>query len=550
MARSRIDSLRSCVYVNARAMKMEKAETTSVLTAKERVPLLEEEIAKLRQENAELRHNVEVFRRFAFEPSSEKRHVADPDAAGPPEQDHLFFAELVAEAYETAERHGIAASIEARPPKKTRKPSGRRNKFPDHVPEVTTRYELSEADRVCGCGCALHEIGVETARELERIEMTFVHVYERVKYACRTCEEGVITTPGPERPLGNGILGVGFLSYLINERFGNHMPYYRIEKKHAKEGVDVSRSVMQRSAARCAELLKPLYELLCSKVRAADVIFTDDTPVTIARPEDRSKGSKKGHVWIYLDREGNHAYDFTDSWKKEGPCNWLEAFEGHAHCDGYKGYDSIFERDDVIRVGCWAHARRKFIDAEESDPDVASEMIARIRMLYEIERRARDETLTDDERRALRQEDATPILEDLRARLFVLEASSLPKSPTGKAVAYALNQWDDLIVYLTDGRLEIDNNAAERAMRPLGVGRKNWLFFLNDNGAQAAMIILSLLRTAEAVDVNGIDYFRDVLVRIKSEPDLEKLLPQGWKEHFAGEVAERRSRALELFAGR
>lgn len=519
-------------------------------TAEERLPLLEAEIATLREQVKTLKHNVEVYRKMAFGPSSEKRRGTDPDAVGPPQQGHLFFADLVAEAHETAERHGIDVSIEAGPPKKTRKPNGRRSKFPDHVPSVTTKYELPEEQRVCRCGDPLHEIGVESARELERIELTFVHIYERAKYACRSCEEGITTAPGPDRPFAKGILGTGFLSYLINERFGNHMPYYRIEKKHAKEGVDVSRSVMERSVARIADKLRPLYDLLCSKVRAADVIFTDDTTVKIARPNDRSQGSKRGHVWIYLDREGHHAYDFTETWKKEGPCDWLATFEGYAHCDGYQGYDSIFARDNVTRVACLAHVRRKFIDAEGSDPDVAAEILARIRAIYAIETRARKGELTADEIKALRQEQAAPLLEELRARLFVLEASVLPQSPTGKAVSYALNRWDDLLVYLTDGRLEIDNNAAERAMRPLGIGRKNWLFFLNDNGADTAMVILSLLRTAEAVGVNGMDYFRDVLTRIDREPDLEKLLPRGWQEHFADPVGQQRSKALQLLTGK
>lgn len=530
-------------------MAKQDAATTPEMTAELRVPLLEAEIAKLRELVTDLKHNVEVYRKLAFGPSSEKRPVVDVDKAGPVQQGHLFFADLVAEAHETADRHGIDVSIEAAPPKTARKPTGRRKKFPDHVPTVTTKYELPEEQRVCGCGDPLHEIGVDSARELERLELTFVHVYERAKYACRSCEEGVTTAPGPDRPFSKGILGTGFLRYLINERFGNHMPYYRIEKKHAKEGVDVARSVLQRSVARCAEKLQPLYELLCSKVRAADIIFTDDTPVTIARPVDRAKGSKKGHVWIYLDREGHHAYDFTDSWKKEGPCDWLAAFEGYAHCDRYKGYDPIFERDGVVRVGCLAHVRRKFIDAEKSDPHVAAEILARIKAIYAIETQARKCGLTPEEIKALRNEKAAPLLEELRARLFVLEASALPKSPTGKAVAYALNQWEDLLVYLTDGRLEIDNNAAERAMRPLGVGRKNWLFFLNDNGAEAAMVVLSLLRTAEAVGVNGLDYFRDVLTRIDREPDLEKLLPRSWQEHFAEPIEQRRSQALKLLTG-
>ena len=549
---SLIGSRRSCVYKNAKARTMTKEYSTTVTeaTAEERLPLLEAEIVSLREQVKHLKHNVEVYRKMAFGPSSEKRRGPDPDASGPPQQGHLFLTDLVAEAHETAERHGIDVSIEAAPPKKARKPNGRRSKFPDHVPSVTTKYELPEDQRVCPCGDPLHEIGVESARELERLELTFVHVYERAKYACRSCEEGITTAPGPDRPFAKGILGTGFLSYLINERFGNHMPYYRIEKKHAKEGVDVSRSVMQRSIARCAEKLRPLYDLLCSKVRAADVLFTDDTPVTIARPNDRSQGSKKGHVWVYLDREGHHAYDFTETWEMEGPCNWLAEFKGYAHCDGYKGYKSIFKRDGLTRVGCLAHVRRKFIDAEKSDPAVAEEILARIRRIYAIETQARKGGLNADEIKALRQEKAAPLLEELRARLFVLETSAIPKSPTGRAVGYALNQWDDLLVYLTDGRLEIDNNAAKRAMRPLGIGRKNWLFFLNDNGAETAMVVLSLLRTAEAVGVNGLDYFRDVLTRIDREPDLEKLLPRGWLEHFAGPVEERRSEALRMLTGK
>lgn len=527
----------------------ETKSTTPTPTEGNDPTALHAEIARLNQLVADLKHNVEVYRRLAFGPSSEKRKT-DAEPALPHGQGHLFYADLVAEVADAAERNGVDATIEARPPKKPRKPRGRRSKFPAHVPEITTRYELPEAARFCGCGHDLHEIGVESAKELERIELTFVHVYERVKYACRSCTDGVRVAPGPDRALDKGILGTGFLSYLLNERFGNHMPYYRIEKKLGKEGLDVARSVLQRSAARCADELRPLYERLRAHVQRQRVIFTDDTPVTIAQPTGKAQGSKKGHVWIYLDRSGNHFYEFTDSWKKDAPEQWLAGFQGTVHCDKYKGYESTFDRDDVDRAGCWAHARRKFIDAESSDPDVAAEILARIRSLYAVEAEARDAELNDDERRDLRQRKTVPILTDLHARLAVLEASSLPKSPTGKAASYALRQWEDLTRFIDDGALELDNNSAERAMRPLGVGRKNWLFFLNDNGADAAMVIMSLLRTAEAMGLNAIEYFRDVLVRIKREPDLDKLLPAGWKEHFADEVANRRTRAYELLTGR
>ena len=283
------------------------------------------------------------------------------------------------------------------------------------------------------CGSPLHEMGFETTRELERIEITFVHRIERAKYACRSCEEGVRTAPGPDRPFEKGLLGRGFLAHLIVERFAHHMPYHRLEKKFSGEGLDVPRSTQERSMARCADRLRPLYDLLCEQVRRADVIFTDDTPVTIAQPRGQT-GPKQGRVWIYLDREGRHAYDFTESRSQDGPLEWLTGFKGYMHADAYPGYDKAFVPDGAIEVACWAHARRKFHEAQNTEPELAAEILARIRDLYEIERAAKDAELTDEQRKQLRQEEATPILEELRARLAVLETQVLPKSPLGKVL--------------------------------------------------------------------------------------------------------------------
>ncbi|MEM8760715.1 MAG: transposase, partial [Pseudomonadota bacterium] len=306
---------------------MTQSEKGTVATIEEAKALLAErdaELAKLREENEQLRHNVEAYRRMAFGPSSEKRRAAgsrEVDA----QQGWLFHQTVVAEAFETAERKGIDATICYAGPAKQKPRGGRRKKFPEHTPEMTTRYELPEDQRVCTCGSPLHEMGVETCRELERIEITFVHNIERVKYACRGCEEGVRTAPGPDRPFEKGLLGRGFLGHLVLERFGHHMPYHRLEKKFAGEGLDVCRSTQERSMARCAERLAPLYDLLCEQVRGANVIFTDDTPVTIAQPRGGGS-SKKGRVWIYLDREGRHAYDFTESRSQDGPLEWLTGF--------------------------------------------------------------------------------------------------------------------------------------------------------------------------------------------------------------------------------
>jgi len=502
------------------------------------------ELAKLHQEIADLRHNVEVYRKMAFGPSSEKRTPAKPEHVN---QGHLFFAELIADAERTAREKNLAGSISATAGKPRKKKGGRRKDFPEHLPRVTTRFELPEDQRTCKCGNPFHEIGCETTRELERIEVTLVHIIERAKYACRKCENGVMTAAGPDRPFEKGLLGVGFLANLLTERFGNHMPYNRLEKKYANEGMNLSRSVLERSAARCAKRLKPLYDLLSEQVREADVLFTDDTPVTIARPGDRAAGSKQGRIWIYLDRDGRHAYDFSDSRKSDVPMAWLGDYTGFVHADAYPGYDRAFVPGGATEVACWAHTRRKFVDAEKTEPELSAEVLSRIRELYAIERYAKDNELPDEDRQQLRQEKAMPILEELRARLDVLESKALPKSPLGRAIGYATRQWTALTTYTTDGRLSIDNNAAERALRSYAVGRKNWMFFQRDGGGETSAIVMSLLKTAEAAGVNPVTWFRDVLVRIDRERDFEKLLPHGWKAHFESEVEGARLEVVQRF---
>ena len=184
---------------------------------------------------------------------------------------------------------------------------------------MTTRYELPADQRVCACGNPLHVMGTESCREVERIEFVVQHVIEREKYGCRKCEQVVRVAPGPDRPFEKGLLGVGFLANVVTEHIVNHMPYYRLEQKDSREGVELGRALLERSVAKVAARLNPLHDLLRAKVRASELIFTDDTPVTIAQPGDRESGSKQGRVWIYLDRQSNHCYEFTDSREAKAP---------------------------------------------------------------------------------------------------------------------------------------------------------------------------------------------------------------------------------------
>lgn len=216
------------------------------------------------------------------------------------------------------------------------------------------------------------------------------------------------------------------------------------------------------------------------------------------------------------------------------------------HADALGNYDIFYESGLVTEAACWAHARRKFKDAASSDPKLAEEALELIGELYQVEKAAKSQGLDAKGLRALRQQHSVPQLERIHAWLGVTEALVLPKSPMAKAVRYALNQWDALKVYATDGRLEIDNNAAERALRPIAVGRKNWPFFQSQGGGKTAAIMMSLIQTAVAAGVNVKLYLRDVLQRIATESDVKKLLPHGWKQHFESEVEGRRNEIIEL----
>lgn len=493
------------------------------------------------------RHTIDVLTRIAFGRSSEKRRAPLPlEAAG---QGFLFHADLLAEARRTAAAKDVQGEIELTPPKKTRKPGGRRKKYPDHLLRVTTHYELPEDQRCCPqCGEGLHEMGDETTRELERLETAIVHEIRRRKYACRSCTDGVVTTPGPDRVIDKGILGPGFLASVAVERFGNHMPYNRLEKKYAAEGLDLSRSVLERSMAKCAAILKPLHDELRREVCRSPSIFTDDTPVTIARPRNQS-GSKQGRVWIYADREGRHDYDFTDSRKRDGPLRILGSYQGFIQADAYAGYDVLYLPDGATEVACWAHARRKFVDAEKTEPELAREAIERIGDLYAIEKSCTAAELDDDQRLAVRQEQALPVLDEIFAWMALKESEVLPKSPMAAALRYSLKLETALRRYASDGRLEIDNNRAERALRAVAVGRKNWMFFQTEGGGQTGTVLLSLVMTAKAIGLNPQTYLRDVLLRVARESDVTKLTPHGWKQHFAADVEAERQAAMAYFVG-
>jgi transposase len=500
-------------------------------------------IAHQSEEIARLEHNNEVLTKMIFGRKNEKRPPVGEAAL----QESLFLQEIAAEAARLAEKHGVEATVQvAAHTRQNQKKKGRRSSFPEHLPVIRTVSELKPEERTCACGGQLKEFGEEVSRELERVETTVVHEIARKKYACSSCKQGVVTAPWRGKVIEKGLLGPGFLSHLIVERFGNHLPYYRLENQYRSEGLDLSRSVLCESMGRCAELLEPIAEQIRQEILASPIVNTDDTPVTLAQSADG--GSRQARVWAYLDQKGRHWYEFTESRKRDGPARVFSEFTGYIQADAYRGYDRLFLPGGATEVGCWFHARRGFIKAETSDPVLSKEAIDRIRVLFKIEEAAVG--LSAEDRARLRQEKSAPLLEELRAWLDLTQTQVLPKGPMGEAITYVKNQWAALTEYLNDGRLEMTNNAAERAVKPFAIGRKNWLFFQREGGGKTASILMSLLMTAKAAGVHLGDYFKDVLLRI-SEPgtDVKSLTPHGWKERFEPEVAARRYEILKKLVG-
>jgi hypothetical protein len=274
------------------------------------------------------------------------------------------------------------------------------------------------------------------------------------------------------------------------------------------------------------------------RVLASAVIHTDDTPVPV---QEKGRGTtRQGRFWVYVgDRDHRYAvFDYTADRSRAGPLRWLRGYEGYLQADAYAGYQELYRTGRVTEVACWAHARRKFHDARMTMPGVCFEAIAWIRRLYEIEREARDRQLDAQMRHALRQERAVPLLEQIR--LWLHDQDVLPKSPTGQAIEYVRSRWEAFVRYTSSGILEIDNNAAENALRRVALGRKNWLFAGSDNGGDTAATLFSLIASCALHDVDPYAWLRDALARIADTPinQLEELLPDRWAANRTSRPAE------------
>jgi transposase len=399
------------------------------------------------------------------------------------------------------------------------------------LPHHRHEQDLPDAEKICsGCRRAKDRIGEEVTRILEYVPSKLeVHEHVRPKYACRYCKDGVSSPPPPERPIARGIAGPGLIAQIVVSKFGDHLPLYRQEDIFARHGLHLSRSTLCDWVSAAAELLEPLYERQRRLALQSAVLWTDDTPVTVLVGGE--EGSRQGRFWTYVgdDEHPYSVYDFTMSRGRDGPQSFLQNFRGYLHADAYGGYDGIFLRpgSEIVEVACWAHARRKFFDAQKSSPREAHQVLDWIGQLYDIEDRARP--LTAAVRCKLRNVEAVPVLDRLDVYLTQLASSVLPKSALAKAVTYARNQWQALRCYTQDGRLTIDNNVSERTLRHQAIGRKNWLFLGSQDAGSRAAVLYTILAGAKRHRIEPWAYVRELLMRRHADDErLEDMLPDHW----------------------
>jgi hypothetical protein len=340
----------------------------------------------------------------------------------------------------------------------------------------------------------------------------------------------VIIADIPTRPNHKGIAGPGLLAHVITSKYVDRLPLYRRRQQVKRHGVTLPLSTLTDWVRQSADLFSPLYHQLKTTLLEAHYLQADESPLRVLDREKKGS-SHLGYMWVYHSPlDGLVLFDYRKGRSRAGPNEILRDFSGYLQTDAYQGYKDITAKKHVIGVGCFAHARRYFKDAQAADAERAEWMLDRIQKLYLIEREARENGYSHEERYQLRQQSAQPILKEIKAWLDEQSTHVLPKSAMGKAIGYALGQWSRLERYTEQGYLEIDNNWIENEIRPLALGRKNYLFAGSHEGARRAAIIYSLLATAKKHDVEPFTYLKDLLIRIKDHPfkKLNLLLPPLW----------------------
>jgi len=506
--------------------------TKKAATTPSTIEELQQQNSKLEQQVAELMAKLTWYEE-QFRLGQQKKFGASSERTNS-DQLHLFNEAEVA-ANPAVEEPTVETVTYRR-----KKQRGQREAMIESLPVETIEYRLAEEEQQCSCcGGALHEMSIETRQELKIVpaEVTVVKHIRHV-YACRRCEREsiqtpVVTAPMPQPVYPGSLASPSILAYIMSQKYVESLPLYRQEQQFARLGVSLSRQTLANWMIYGAEKwLSLLYHRMHGHLLKQDILHADETPLQVLREPGRS-AETSSYLWLYrTGREGPPIilYEYQQTRSGDHPRKFLSGFRGYLHVDGYPGYHKV---SDVILVGCWAHARRKFDEALKALPNskssasvTAGEGLDFCNRLFAIERDLKD--VIPDERSTIRWKLSRPILDAFSAWLRTQRARVLPKSALGQAITYCLNQWEKLEAFLKDGRLELDNNRSERSIKPFVIGRKNWMFANTPRGAQASAMIYSIIETAKENGLNPYYYLTHLFEKLPqlSDPQaLDPLLP-------------------------
>lgn len=472
----------------------------------------EEAIAKKDETIQSLNHQLYLFRNAKFGRKSEK-----------------FDDSVQMRLFDEAEESNEISEPQQETITYTRKKRGTRKQLPKNLPYVEVIHDITEEEKHCDCGCELTHISEDVTEKLDVLpQVTFRVVNIKKKYACKACENTITTAKLPKQPFPKCMATAGLVAAIIDAKFNRHLPLYRQEDMFKSMGTDVTRATLSNWVIKAADLLKPLVNLLHQHIKQYDIAYADETTLKVIK-----QAKEKCYMWLFMGgppEKQATVYQYHATREDKVASSFMQGFEGYLHADCYSAYVNL-DGKIIKHVACFAHARRYFADivkANKKKKGKANEAIGIIAKLYAIEKKLKESKASVDEVFQARQQKAKPILDELKQWLLTLKPKVPPKSPLGKAITYSLKHWTSLNRYIDDGRLDIDNNKAERGIKPFVIGRKNWLFNYNERGANAASILFSLIQTCKINNVDVFSYFKyalDNIVNCKNENDYLALIP-------------------------
>jgi transposase len=500
-------------------LKMLHAAQRDKLTSLEREALLSTENAHLK---------VKLFGK-----SSERRKK-------PKEPDPQVFDEAKATADDLTKDEAIAVAtgvldqstdnVTIKAPEKTKKEKIRKP-IPAEYPRVEVIHDLNDDQKVCSCGCQMTSFGMDISEQLDVVP-AYIRVlrHKRLKYACKSCEEGVKTAPVVTQAISKCMAAPGLLAHVAVSKYDDHLPLYRQSEIWGRMGVELSRATISSWVLKMGSALSPLIHHMQHHIVHSIYVKADETTIQVLRTPQKSDMSKS-YMWVYMNANTPKpavVYDYQETRQGERAKEFLNGFQGVLQTDGYSGYHCVTSQEGITAMGCWAHARRKFHDVYKlaKQEGVASKALEMIGKLYTIEAEIKEES--NGIKLKTRQEKSTPILDAFYQWLNEIKPNVQPKGGLAKAIGYALNQKEHLMYYVKDGAVDIDNNKAERHIKPFAVGRKNWLFMGSPDGARAGATLLSLIETAKLNGLNPEGYLKHVLSHKIDGTDrklIESLMP-------------------------